>query len=251
MNYYSRAALFGLLLMNSSAFSANPVLGWYGGFIAGVSRVPNVSNIIYVDPNLALTANAALSYKVLGGGGGQIGYRWEKFRVEGEVLYNVNYFNQLQLTNLSVGGIPLPDVTFKNSTRTSQPRITGSTYFVAGMFNAFYDFYTRGSDSEWSPYLGLGLGYATAKSHMNFPCNIAQHQLCSLLEVSDSSSAAMGQGIIGVSYWADDFTAVALDFRYMTTNKINLSDNNISSNQYKIQAYTLNLVLNFTFDSDN
>ncbi|TIE93034.1 hypothetical protein DI028_15555 [Legionella pneumophila] len=84
--------------------------------------------------------------------------------------------------------------------------------------------YQAGGDGSFVPYLGLGLGYGTVRSNFKlYNVNYNNSQV-PIFESKESSSAAMAQGILGISYFLDDFAAFGLDFRYLATSRVDSLD---------------------------
>lgn len=218
-----------LIASSSDVFAVNPAQGPYAGIMGGVSFFSSVTFNTYVPVNGAVIP-AKLTYKPWGNGGLDLGYRIDKFRLEGELNYNTGGFDQLRF------GI--------NRLRTNNHsfgyRIHGNTSYVAGFFNAYYEMYTPDPDiTGVVPYVGLGIGYAHVSSTLSFYNN---NVILINSTARQRNSAGIAQGILGMSYFFDDFTSVALDARYATTNRISVIDARVASS-------SVNLLLNFSFDT--
>jgi hypothetical protein len=241
MRLYSIIGFSGLLLASNITYSAMPAYGWYGGVFAGPSYATNQANFSFRNPFTGNIATGNLSYDVLANGGLQVGYRCEHFHVEGELVYNANYYNKLSFD----------DITFTNNSHGSGPRIKGYVSFLAGFINGYFDLFAGGNDTCFSPYVGLGIGYAGIQNNPKLRCRGADpicDNFINLPQQKESAGAAMGQGIIGLNYWLDDFSSIALDYRYISTLSRSRSGNVTSINNAQLQVQTLNFVFNFAFD---
>ncbi len=226
---------FGLagVLFASASFAVNPICGFYGGLLGEVSYAPSIDFQALVTPFSLTPIPGELSYKILGGGGGQLGYRIsDNFRVEVQGLFNSNDFDEIKVGNLVIDRNIAGD--------TSKPlTMTGKTNVVAGFINAYYDILTSGTDSSFAPYLGLGIGYISLKNSVTFYQNGVAIPPGS---VSSTESDAGAQGIIGFSYFMDDFTWASMDYRYISTNNIK------DFNNKRYELHTLNFTINFSFE---
>jgi len=235
MNQSLKIGLISLLL-GSSAYAANPVQGWYAGIMLGGSYAPSVSGNLYIPayplaPGIsipALSIPAKLKYGGYGNIAGQLVYRFfDHYRVEGELVGNKNPYKRL-----TIGSVV---ITAPKSSTTL--RMKGGTTTGAFLVNGFYDFFTPGADSAFSPYLGVGVGYAHVSDTLKFYYN---NVYISGSRYKASSNAAAAQGIIGAGYFLDDFTWFGLDFRYLTSKKIPATD-------ARLQVASINLLFNGTF----
>ncbi len=217
-----------LMLANTCTHALNPVPGWYAGLVLGGSYEPVVNFDVPATPYTTATTGS-LSHNVLGNIGGQLGYRCNNLRVEIEGLYNNNPLNVLTIGDLKI----------ESPSSSSGLRIQGDTNTGAGFINGFYDFYSPDSSSNLVPYIGLGAGYAYVKSQVQF---YYADTLVGSGNLNDSTSSMVGQGIIGLSYFLDDFTFFGLDFRYITSSKI------LPRTNQRFQLYTANITANGAFD---
>lgn len=222
------------LAISSTAMAFEPVQGWYGGIIGELSR-PSTLNFTTTVPPIT-TATGKLSYRIGGGAGVLLGYRMEPWRFEGEILFNYNNYSKLTLGNLELKR-------YNSSTSSTTPySMKGKTYMIAGMLNAFYDLYQvqASQDSQIIPYIGLGIGFAQIHNKLE----IYNYGTLLGTALSTSNSEGAVQVILGAQYFADDFTSVGLDYRYLTTKKVGNTNQRFNIN-------SLNLSLNFAFDSSD
>ncbi|MFC3907810.1 outer membrane protein [Legionella dresdenensis] len=229
MHFSSKISMAGLILASSAVFSANPAEGLYAGVMGGGSYMPSITfSTLNFDSNY-YQSSGKLTYDGGGTAGVQIGTRIEQFRVEGEVNYTTN-----NMKTLKTNGI-----TIRQDSHNPGLNLKGKTYFIAGLINGFYEPLAYENDGNWTPYIGLGLGYAKVKNTLSFYYATTQ-----FANGNDSASAPIAQGILGVSWFFDDVIAFSIDGRYMTTKKITALDE-------RLTAGTINLVLNVAFDQSD
>lgn len=233
--------MLGLLLVNGVTHALNPIQGWYGGVRAGVSYQPDLKvSYTYKELSSQLSIkNETLSYSVLGGVGGQVGYRINDFRFELEGSYNTNPYKTLtiELTDGTSYGIT-------SSTSTTGFSIKGNNDTYNLMLNAYYDIFNLfSSESEMAaafvPYVGLGIG---GSYNVNgIALNYDQSQL-DYIKYSNKGAAA--QALIGLNYFLDDFSTVGINAQYFS----NLYKNTYTNTRGQIAS--VNLTFNGAFYGD-
>ncbi|STX28665.1 opacity protein-like surface antigen [Legionella beliardensis] len=238
MNLIMRLSIASTMLASSAIYAAEPDDGWYAGFMIGGSYLNNIDVNISTLPLLTITTTTLPSnltteftYKVGFNGGFQAGYRWcENYRFEGQLYINYNKLEKVQFPIIG------PIRSHQNPLGLS---VSGNTGMLAGFFNAYYDFYTPGSATNVVPYAGIGIGYSYLRTKFNL------YQFGNVITGTDfqeSTTAPVGQGILGISYFFDDTISFGADFRYLTTNKIS------DLNGGRVALGSLNLFMNFGFD---
>ena len=226
---YKQLAGAILLLANGATFAVDPVPGIYAGAMLGVSYSPNI-DFHLVNPYTGLLTTGGISQNILGDVGGQVGYRFKHFRVEGELFVNSNPYNSISFDDISV---------HKAGNFNEGLGQKGQTTAVAFMVNAFYDFYSTNELSYFAPYLGLGIGYSVIQNKVTF----SYDQLATTdYTIAKTARLPAAQLIIGAGRFLDDFTFVGLDYRYLTTNTL---DQPFTS-RYKINS--VNLTIGGSFD---
>lgn len=228
MKFLSKLGITSLMLASSSLMAAEPAMGWYAGFMLGPSTASS-NNITVQNPPVSLgfaPITGDLSYNILGNFGAQLGYRCNKFRYEGELVFNRN-----NLKDFTVNGI-----TFDSN---SEDRINGNTTTGAALFNVFYEFYDEdNAETAFVPYFGLGIGYANVKNTLTFtPRRFPEVEF----KNTASGNAAIGQAILGFSYFFNDNVSLGSDLRYMKSQTINDFNSSISVGSW-------NFLMNFSFD---
>ncbi len=205
-----------LLLINQTTHAVNPPSGWYGGLILGASYAPTI-NYNYAGSLSGFPRDIKLKYSVFGDVALSAGYRMERYRVEGELLFNGNTYKELQFGNFKIQSTSGESSTTSPAGMVQGLKMKGQTYTGALMINGFYDFFTPGAPTYWVPYVGAGVGYAYVSNGIKFYLNN--------LEIPGSDLATHAntpaiQGIVGINYFLDDFFAFGLDARYFTTKAI-------------------------------
>lgn len=238
MKQLIRFSLILSIFWGNSAFSLSPIQGIYVGILGEVSHNSNSTFNATIDQ---VPYVATLSYNTAGaGGGGVVGYRIQKFRVEGELLYNWVSYDSLSIGNCTLLSPSLPTPTGRCPNNALQNLgFNGSSSILYGLINGYFDFVTYDTDTQVVPYIGLGLGMAKVRVGPSFTNTVTQFSAGG----NFSSSSAAAQGIIGLSYFLDDFTWVAFDYRYLTTNTVQEFGNN------RFAINTLNFSANFSFDN--
>ena len=244
-----KIGLIALLLANNAVFAVNPVQGLYGGIILGINYTPNTNYVFPanvapadiqlsqpgVSPVTTLTIpspSLTLKYSTMGQIGGQLGYRCGKYRGEGQFVFNNSPYSSIQSGNLQV-----------SSNHSSSYTFVGSTNTVYGMLNGFYDFLPSDPNSNFAPYVGVGIGYAAVQNTLNLGLwSVQTGTNVRNINITETTYSMAGQAIIGASYFLDDFTAFGLDLRYLTTSaKSNILD-------ARLQVLTLNVTFNGAFN---
>ena len=227
MYHFSRLSLISLMLANSTTFAAMPADGWYAGLMGGLSYLNNL-NFTVIEPFIVSPVQGSLDYKVLGQGGGQLGYRFcDNFRLEIQLNVSNNPIEKVQVGNFVV----------RRHENPAGYSLNGQTTFVAGFFNGYYDFFEEGTDVSFVPYVGLGIGYAHFINKLTF--NYNKQPIGN--SFNESANAPMGQAILGLSYYYSDNTSFGADFRYMTTNTLKVFNT-------KLAGETFNINFNYSFD---
>lgn len=205
-----------------------------------------------------------IDYKVMGNGGLQIGFRCNHFRIEGEGIYSYTGINKLIFNNLILNypdntfslTMPIPAIPIFNNlvvkSMSSSPLfiVRGNTTMYGGLVNGYYEFYVPDGDVDIVPYIGAGIGYSFIQSTARFYYNGVQiSQPLGLNNIifnntTEGDSTHMYQGILGVSYFLDDFTSVGADLRYLRTGTIKTLDEHLTMT-------SLNLNFNYSFDQPN
>jgi opacity protein-like surface antigen len=180
--------------------AATPQQGPYFGLILGPAFAANIDLIIN-HPLLKQDKVAKFSYGTAFNGGGQIGYRINKFRFEGEGIYNQSSIVQMQMGRLLL-----------DNQQLRRLRISGHTRLKAGFFNAYYELYKKESDIRVVPYIGLGAGYARLDNLL-----MLMFDQTSLYSKTNVTSTPIGQGILGMSFFLTNTFQANIDYRYLAT----------------------------------
>jgi opacity protein-like surface antigen len=242
MNYISKISFAGLLLAGASAnvFAVEPAIGWYAGLFVGPSFVPSTS-VTITRPGFG-TFHPTINYNVGVNGGGQLGYRCNKFRFEVELLGDLNSVSNITRSIAINGSTTI-------STSKNRKIKKGQLQMLGGLFNAFYEFYDIDySETRWIPYIGLGIGYAQIEHSIDY--NFASAPNIQF-RTSLTSNAPVGQVIGGINYFFSDYTSFGTDLRYVSSNITNKSTNGRNNFNSRTSVFSWNFVLNYTFDQTN
>jgi hypothetical protein len=259
MNFFSRtsrtiqpiAIALALSLTPIKNYALNPIQGWYGGVFLGGNYSPNISRTVpYPFPGELYDqpVKETLSYSILGDIGGQIGYRACNFRAEGEFLYNYIPYNGLNigpifLTGTSTSGTTTP--IYQNGNITAgKLQFQGSTSTYAWFLNGYYDLFYNNYTDSMVPFVGGGIGYGLFQNWIQF---LYENNDLSNANVTKNSSALVYQGIIGLNYFLDDYTAFGLDARYITGTDTTVTTYR-SSFKITPTIVTLNVSFNGSFN---
>lgn len=238
-------------LTSTSIFALNPTPGLYGGIIVGGSYAPSITSpaidwLFYnYFPNAGFNGyninnlKASLNYSFLGLIGAQLGYRFDKIRLEGEFFYNSNPYSSITVTNNNQTIFTISG----NSNELSGNYIEGQTNTAAGMINLYYDLLPPDYiDASFAPFLGVGVGYASVQNGLDvFIAGTQANQNT----IGKTHNNIAGQAMAGVLLFLDDFSYFTLDFRYFTTGTqsqyVNIVDTTYT---WKNQLVSVNLSFN-------
>lgn len=230
MKQYKALAL--LALLPTLSYAIHPVNGLYiGGGVGGsfTSSSDNVTFPTVTNITATQTTGNKVTYTVGMDGIGELGFRKDKMRFEAQTYFNLNNYDQLTLNN----------VTYPNPTTD----LKGNVNMVGEMFNVFYDHLTTDHDGTikpFFPYIGGGVGVLYVTNGFNF--YQAGVKVGSAL--NESTTTYGFQGIIGGAMFLDDYSYAAIDYRFVGTG-------NISALNGAVYTSTINLVMNFSFETAN
>lgn len=248
------------LLIGQSALAINPIQGWYVGVLAGASHGPGsyvstfdtseipFPNIYYPLPNPfpnGLLTGTVNNNNIGGGGGAGLGFRMQNFRVEGELFYNYITTKSFQTGDCTLQKPYLETpIGVCNGVNTLFKSVfagfNGNTSAIYGLVNTYYDFMSYDSEKYLVPYVGIGIGGVRLTKNYTLSNTLSTISV----SVSDTATAAAAQGIVGFSYYLDDYAWLGMDYRYLTTRAITTFNNE--------SKYTLNMIninANFSFDN--
>ncbi len=221
---------FGLVLLflSGKINAVNPPSSIYGGLSIGPSYEHDL-DITFINPLTGTPAKATFFHGVFGDISADFGYRFQHFRLEGELFINYAPYKSIDVGSITVN---------TNSSTNSGLTAKGQTVAGAAMINAFYDFYFDETVTNFSPYLGLGVGYAYVNNTFKFYDN---NQLVPNSEIKKSTTAPGAQAIIGLGYFLDDYSMLGLDLRAFTTKTIKDYDS-------KVEIVSFNITFVGSFD---
>ncbi len=153
-----------------------------------------------------------------------VGYRWQNFRIEGEYFYRNATHDDASEPNF--GGLNLKTLEEISESEEVIDGVLSHNFFT----NLYYDFT---SDSKWTPYLGVGVGFAqvsldyfsrfTRSSDPDdistFPSGDSRNTLLAgttTIGRSKLSDTLLGyQAIAGVDYRISEPVTIGLKFRWV------------------------------------
>ncbi len=215
-------------LLLSSLFALNahaviPVEGLYYNFSIGGYYQPKLKQIAL--PAVSGVTDAASTPDLTNNFGGQgafgFGYRfYKRYRIETQIFGNGFNPKALILNGSKIAP-------------TTDTKLKGTMYNIGGLINAYVDFFpsARQDGSAYSPYFGLGFGIAYAHTELLFNSSSS-----TTTTNSGNKSVKVAQGIVGISYWADDFTTVALEYRLQDYGKLTALNASPRSHSINITA---------------
>ena len=121
--------------------------------------------------------------------GAAVGYRFNNVRVEGELSYQKNDFDQVSAMGVSLDA-------------------SGDGSVTALLVNGYYDF---ANESAFTPYISAGLGYAKVEANdLNFVGS-------GMADFSDDDSVFAYQAGLGVGYAVNENVTIDVKYRYFAT----------------------------------
>jgi outer membrane protein OmpA-like peptidoglycan-associated protein len=210
MKTLSALLLAGTALGLASGAHAQQTQGWYLGPEAGWTHmnspdsdipcgiinsgpegcgrigVTNPADVFSAKMNEGFGAGLALGYQGVG---------WPGLRLEGEIAVRSNGIKSVTDTT---GPLLPPGATFNAK---------GNITSLAFMANALYDFMP---DSQWTPYLGVGIGAARLSLEDAGPAGTS-------INANATNWQFAYQGIAGVKYAFNPKWSAGLDYRYFAT----------------------------------
>ena len=239
------------LIVNGYVFAADPVQGFYLGLQGEISHAP--TNQFSFTANQVLYSGQITMQPVGAGAGASIGYKIQKFRLEGELLVNTNSYNQAQIGSCTLISPNLlgPRGSCPDFIRNNGLGFKGSTTGAYGLFNVFYDFLSSNPDNNVVPYFGLGLGFAQLKNTVQIENNQYVNAGSYIPIATKTTSTKTGvalQGVLGVNFYIDDFVTIGMDYRYLSAAKSSNSTTTTTSGNSQYAINTLNFVANFALE---
>ena len=206
-------AIMALLIFPMTEARADE--SWYGS--VGVD-VGILSDAEVNDPTGVLAALATEAVYDPGFGfSGALGYRWNKFRLEGELAYNVNDIDQLELLGVGLSG-------------------NGDADSLAFMLNGWRDFSLTG---PWSVNAGGGIGFATV--------SLNDISVLGVPLADDSDTVFAYQLGVGLGYAITRNAVLTVDYRFFGTTEPDFTDVSGASfsSEYYLHRIGVGVRLNF------
>lgn len=192
-----------LVLFSSLAYSADKN---YGRFSMGLT-VP--ANAYLKDPLTAPGEMVKTKYKAGVSAAVAMGHEFEKFRIEGETIYQKNEFDIASFSGTEI-------------------TLDGEISILSFLINGYFDYKTR---SNFTPYAGGGLGISRIQvKDLSIPISEGVDISCSM----DEDYIFTYQLGVGVGYAVMDDVSIDLNYRYLVpsdpdydTTKAEFSSHNV------------------------
>ena len=224
-NTFYAGLILGPTYASSTKFNGNPSqipASTINSFKTSMEQLFNISldTVNLLLPNS--TINGSLNYDILGEIALEVGYRLcTNIRGEIGLVFNDNPYSSLQIGNYTIDA----------ATSGSELHIDGDVITLAGLVNFYYDFPIPAKNNDGysrvMPYIGLGVGYAYISDALEFHYgadNSDPENPTTLYQtnVTQGRSSLAYQGVIGLSFFLDDFSWFTLDARYFNTSQVNI-----------------------------
>lgn len=184
-----RALLSVACFTASIANAATPIPGWYASLFGGYAYLPNNVQSYYGG-----VKRSDVGYWHGYDAGGNIGYKSEPMRYEGELTYlNAN------LKKFKINGV-------------QQTQVGGYNNAILAMANAYLDVPKMGTLLQ--PFLGVGIGYAWIHAILN------SQGPSSASTFTGQNTKFAYQGTAGLTYNFAENYALTLAYRYVATTKV-------------------------------
>lgn len=207
-----KGILAGALAVGVSVPALADTQGWYAGAQVGYNGVQKMSD-----------HGAKAEFDPGFGVGGQVGYGWGQFRLEGELGYRLNDVDKVRASGVSESG---------------KGHISATTL----MLNALYDFDTG---TNWVPYVGVGIGGAYLDAS-----KIKGRSTGYDVRVDDSDFVFAYQGIVGLGYEFTPNLTIRGDYRFLGTTeasyKVKGADRG-DTTKFKDEYFSHALMVGFTY----
>jgi opacity protein-like surface antigen len=215
--------------LTANALHHEPVNGLYLGATNGFSYVADVKNATMPTVSTLTTTSRSvnLQYKLGYNLGVNLGYRIKnRFRIEGEFFMTFN-----NPRRIIIGSTKVPNDVYGISGRVNTK--------YGGFINGIFDLIPK-DDFRFNqaiPYLGVGIG----KAKQDIATKIERNGAYLSTPFSSEQSVNIGQVIVGVLYFLDDYSNVGFDYRYMQTAKITTYNKSLA-------RHNLNITMNIALD---
>jgi opacity protein-like surface antigen len=201
--------LFFIMLCSYPVFANGPYIGIEGGLAIPTSSdfVHSISTLVVVKGEAELDNGYAM--------GGIVGYRFSKFRVEGELVYRKNDFDQVTFSVPIIGSV--------------SDEATGKVSATSLLLNAYYD---KKVSEMISPYLGVGLGWSWVS------VDLKEEYLGLKLIDNERDSSPSLQLTIGVGISVTPQVIIDVGYKYFWTGPIAIEG--LSSVDFTVSDYSSN-----------
>lgn len=221
MKRFAFALLILSQLAHAGSFSAPTVEHhpWYAGLFAGVGFLNNnMTQPVTVSlESTSYSPNILINHKQGYQMGAMLGYRYRRFRFEGQFNYQQSNTNRAISPFLTLPAVDQEPSQIAQFVGHASLR----TYLLA--LNVYMDF--PDLSEHFVPFIGLGAGAAHTRSFVDGPFAILDDgdfifpESFPLVTLKERKTVVVSQGIIGFRYNVDDKRFVHFTARYMASTK--------------------------------
>ncbi|MEE9250401.1 MAG: outer membrane beta-barrel protein [Alphaproteobacteria bacterium] len=184
--------------------------GWY---ISGQAGLSSLTDSKLEDPTVTIEVESDLGFSV----SGAVGYRWGKFRVEGETAFSRSSIDQLKAFGIGISG-------------------DGDISAISFMANAFRDFDIR---DPWSANIGGGIGVARVEFN--------DVEIAGVPLGGDDDIVFAYQLGAGIGYQITRSTTLTADYRYFSTLDPEFNDTAGTAIESKYDSHIFRIGVRYAF----
>ena len=219
------------------------------------AQVPGVSGLKY-------SANSVTEYGTGVRLSGILGY-WinPNYRVEGEIFFGRAKVDKLTFNGITTPNLRMPGTNVRIPGKTPAD-VSGSAKQQGAMINVWYDF---NSDSQWTPYVGLGLGYIKVDlGSLEYDNNAVAQRVLEVVhpapvptlspgyvpEVSPTDTALAYQFGAGMSYKKSDAITIDLGYRLQNTKALEFNGKNADvsvTSEQKLRVHLFHVGIRYRY----
>jgi opacity protein-like surface antigen len=208
--------ILSAISMSQVAFASNDAYVSLGAGMAKTSRMTNKNlpitsdvNINMADPN-----QLSLNFKRNANFWGAVGQKMGDFRVEIEGFYLKSDYKKISVDS---DGTSFNDIEGNNV-------LPGYTRLASLLVNAYYDL---ALSDQFVPYVGLGVGIANAKNHIELTTTPK-------ITANQTENKMSYQGIAGARLYLTKQIALSADYRYLATTKLKALDSKLCNQSINV-----------------
>jgi len=205
-----------ILAVASPALAAD---GFYAGFEGGATFL-NDGDFVGTGPSTGVTFSTEYDTGYVAGG--FFGYQSQYMRIEAELAYRQNDWNDItDATVTGVGTVP--------SFEDAGIGVSGETNVLSTMINGYVDF---SNSSPFTPYLMAGVGVAYVEIN-----DVTFTNGGSTILVRDEDDTVLAWQVgAGLSYAFNEMVSMSVDYRYFATSDPEFTDVDFEYDSHNVLA---------------